>query len=73
MKAKTHLPDALKNFEALPNSAHVRLNVVCGLYAISPATAWRWVNQKRLPKPVKLSPQVTAWTVGSLREALADK
>ncbi|WP_211161442.1 helix-turn-helix transcriptional regulator [Aromatoleum bremense] len=69
---RAHVPGALQNFDALPDAAHVRLPVVCGLFACSPATAWRRAKAGTLPAPVKLSDRVTAWRVGDLRAALAD-
>lgn len=63
-------PDGLSNFPFLPDSAFVRLPVVCGLFSISAATVWRYVKRKMLPSPVKLSARVTAWRVGDLRAAL---
>ena len=33
-----------ENFDALPDSAHVRLPVVVGLFACSAATVWRRVK-----------------------------
>lgn len=65
------LPEALKNFDQLPNSASVRQPVVQALYACSPASVWRGVNAGRIPKPRKLSPRTTCWNVGELRQALA--
>lgn len=64
------LPDALIHFESLPDTAHVRLPVVCALSACSPATVWRRVKGGMLPKPRKLSVRVTAWNVGELRACL---
>lgn len=64
---------ALKNFDSLPNSAHVRLPVVAALYACSPATVWRRLKDGGIPTPKKLSDRVTAWNVGELRAALAGK
>lgn len=64
------IPDALRHWELLPPSAHVRLPVVCGLYGCSAATVWRRVNDKTIPAPSRLSPGVTAWRVGDLRAAL---
>jgi predicted DNA-binding transcriptional regulator AlpA len=69
---RARIPDALQNFDSLPDAAHVRLPVVCGLFACSPATAWRRTKAGTLPAPVKLSDRVTAWRVGDLRAALAD-
>ena len=65
------LPDALKNFDSLPDSANVRQPIVQGLYGCSSATVWRMVKRGTIPAPRKLSERVTAWNVGELRKALA--
>jgi predicted DNA-binding transcriptional regulator AlpA len=65
------LPEALKNFDQLPDSASVRQPVVQALYACSAASVWRGVRSGRIPKPRKLSPRTTCWNVGELRTALA--
>ena len=62
------IPDALKNFDSLPDSAHVRLPVVAGLNGCSNATVWRMVKRGTLPAPLKLSERITAWNVGALRK-----
>ena len=67
--AKLGIPAALANFDALPDSAHVRLPIVAALNGIGPATVWRWVKAGRLPQPHKLGPNTTAWKVGELRRA----
>lgn len=64
------ISDALRNFDSLPDSAHVRQPVVEALYACSAATVWRGVKNGRIPKPRKLSPRTSCWLVGELREAL---
>ncbi|RTL41612.1 MAG: transcriptional regulator [Rhodocyclaceae bacterium] len=64
------IPDALRNFDALPDSAYVRLPVTSALFQISPATTWRWSKAGRIPAPRRLSEGVTAWNVGQLRKAL---
>ena len=64
------IPDALKNFDSLPDSANVRQPVVQGLVGCSAATVWRMVKRGALPAPRKLSQRVTAWNVGELRKAL---
>lgn len=66
-KAAPTIPSALVLFDDLPASAHIRLPVVQALYGISPATVWRWVKSGRLPAPMKLGPNTTAWRVGDLR------
>ena len=62
---------SLAHFDTLPESAHVRLPVVAALHGIGPATVWRWVKAGRLPAPVKLGPNTTAWRVGELRRVMA--
>ena len=47
------------------------LPVVAALYSVGPATVWRWVKAGRLPAPVKLGPNTTAWRVGELRRVMA--
>lgn len=69
--APSALPDALKNFDSLPDSANVRLPVVAALRGCSTATVWRDVKRGLLPAPRKLSERVTAWNVGQLRRCLA--
>lgn len=64
------IPDTLRNFDSLPDSAHVRLPTVCQLFGISPATAWRRVKTGELPTPRKLGPRITAFQVGALRAKL---
>lgn len=64
------IPAALRNFDALPDSANVRLPVVAALFACSTVTVWRRVKKGTLPTPRKLSEGVTAWNVGELRKAL---
>lgn len=65
------IPEALKNFDSLPDSASVRQPIVQALYACSSASVWRGVSAGRIPKPRKLSPRTTCWNVGELRAALA--
>ncbi len=69
--AQSAIPDALNNFDSLPDSANVRQPVVEGLYGCSSATVWRNVKKGIIPAPKKLSERVTAWNVGDLRKALA--
>jgi predicted DNA-binding transcriptional regulator AlpA len=66
------LPDALKNFDSLPDAAHVRQPVVEALFGISGPTVWRWSKSGRLPAPQKQSERVTTWNVGRLRRRLAE-
>jgi len=62
---------ALRQFDSLPDSAHVRQPVVEALMGVSGSTIWRMVARGDLPRPRKLSARVTGWPVGELRRALA--
>ena len=67
------IPEALAQFEQLPNSSFIRLPVIKGLYGVSAATIWRGVKKGTIPKPSKLTERTTAWNVGLVRAALAAK
>jgi predicted DNA-binding transcriptional regulator AlpA len=67
------IPDALRNFDSLPNSANVRQPVVEALFGCSSATVWRRVADGGIPRPHKLSDRVTAWSVAELRRSLQAK
>jgi predicted DNA-binding transcriptional regulator AlpA len=62
---------ALRDFDSLPQTAHVRVRVVAALWGISSPTVWRWAKEGLLPAPVKLGPNTTAWRVSDLRNAFA--
>lgn len=64
------IPEALRNFDSLPDSANVRAPVVAGVFAVSVSTVWRLSKNGRLPAPRRLSEGVTAWNVGELRQVL---
>jgi predicted DNA-binding transcriptional regulator AlpA len=70
-KAKPAVPVALQNFDSLPNAAHVRVDVLSGLLALSVCTTWRRARlDPSFPKPRKIGPQHTAWNVGDVRRYL---
>lgn len=69
-KAPARIPDALRNFDSLPDSAYVREPVVCALLSRSSTSIWRDAKEGRIPKPKKLGPRTTAWNVGELRAHL---
>lgn len=77
MKLKTErtqaIPEALENFDKLPDSAYIRLPVMKGLYGVCATSIWRGVKNKTIPSPVKLTERTTAWNVGMVRSALAAK
>ncbi len=68
---KTRVHPSLTGFDSLPDSARVRLPVVCALFGISPATCWRRVKAGLMPAPHKQG-GTTFWIVGDVRKALND-
>jgi predicted DNA-binding transcriptional regulator AlpA len=68
---KNQLPtDFIVDFDELPDSAFVRLNQLLSteLIPFSASTTWRRVREGTFPQPIRVSPQVTAWRVGEIRE-----
>lgn len=57
-------------FDELPESSFIRLHQLIALKIIpfSAATTWRRVREGTFPRPIRCSPQVTAWRVGDIRE-----
>jgi len=51
----------------LPATGFVRQAALLPLLSFSATTLWRRVKQGTFPKPVKLSPMVTAWRVEEVR------
>lgn len=64
--------EPLQNFDALPDSAHVRIPTVAALFACSPATIRRGARAGRIPAPVKHFERTASWNVGQLRAFLRD-
>ena len=73
MKQSNTIPEALEQFNTLPDSAFVRLNIVKRLYSVSAATIWRNCKKSSMPSPVKVSLRCTAWSVKAIRDDLAAK
>lgn len=66
------IPDALANFDRLPDSAHVGSDTVLGIYGVKDlSTLWRWTKAGRIPKPRKIAgSRFNFWNVGDLRASL---
>ena len=64
------IPQELRYFDQLPDSAYVRLPVVAGLYGCSNSTVWRNVKLGKIPAPKKLTENISGWNVGEIRKAL---
>ncbi len=65
------IPQAIINFDSLPDAARVDIRVVTTVAGRSPASIWRDVAAGRMPAPVKVGPRATRWIVGELRRYLA--
>lgn len=61
----------LKNFDNLPNAAHVDVHTVAGLYGCKVPTIWARLRKKEIPAPRHFGAH-TRWNVGTLRDALKD-
>ena len=60
---------------ALPETGYLRLPQIIGnskknipaIIPVARSTWWQGVKSGRYPKPIKLSPRVTVWSVESIR------
>lgn len=72
-KTATHavkISATLANFDLLPASAYVDIDVVVGVLSCGKSTVWAWVKSQRLPEPRKFG-RSTRWQVGDLRRVLS--
>lgn len=61
-------PTVKVSFDQLPDSGFARQSMLLEqVIPVSSATLWRMVAAKTFPAPVKLSANVTAWSVRSVR------
>lgn len=60
------IPQDLSNFDALPNSAHVGVEVIAGILGCKPSAIWARLRAGTIPKPVKFGAH-TRWNVGEIR------
>ena len=67
---ETKITESLKNFDVLPDSAHVPVRTVAAVLGVSESTVWRMVRRGRLPAPERVSERATRWQLGKLREAI---
>ncbi|MFN7121877.1 MAG: helix-turn-helix transcriptional regulator [Hydrogenophaga sp.] len=51
--------DALR--KEMPQAGYIREAGLLAIFPFSSATLWRWVQKGTFPKPIKLSPRITAW------------
>ncbi len=67
------LPPEITHFDQMPDAAFVRLPVVRLLFACSTSAVWRNSKAGHIPRPRKISENISAWNVGELRQALANR
>lgn len=70
-QVRSSISDAVRDFQDLPDTAHVRVRTVATLIGCSVPTIWRMAADGRLPRPRKFSARLSAWNCGELRAALA--
>jgi prophage regulatory protein len=51
-----------------PSRVYAQDTHLAARYSVSRATIWRWVQDGRIPKPVKLSPGCTRWRLADLEK-----
>lgn len=59
-------------FDNLSDSAFIRIRELPAIVGFSVPTIWRKTKEGCFPKPVKVSSNITAWKVGSVRAWLKD-
>lgn len=65
------IPAALRDFDSLPDSAHVRLPIVCAWTGFAAATVYRRIAEGKLPAPKKIGGgRASSWQVGELRRSV---
>jgi predicted DNA-binding transcriptional regulator AlpA len=67
MREKTR---ARKDMASLPTEGLLRLSQILNFVPVSASTWWAGVKDGRFPKPIKLSPRVTVWTVADIRQLI---
>lgn len=63
---------ALVDFDSLPDTAHVSVDVVARIYGAGVSTIWARVKSAKIPAPKKFGGS-TRWNVGELRRSIADQ
>jgi predicted DNA-binding transcriptional regulator AlpA len=64
------ITEATRNFDELPDSAHVPVRTVANIYGMSEATIWRMVKAGKLTAK-KTGERATRFNVGEIRKLIA--
>lgn len=59
--------------QLLPETGFLRLNEVLKFYPVGRSTWWEGCKAGEFPRPVKLSPRVTAWRAEDIRALINSK
>jgi prophage regulatory protein len=63
-----HMAQNVLPLGELPTTGYVRQSqLILGILPFSSATLWRMVKAGTFPRPVKLSPRVSAWKIEAVR------
>jgi predicted DNA-binding transcriptional regulator AlpA len=57
----------------LPSTGFVRLPAILAHYPVARSTWWQLVKQQKVPQPIKLSANVTAWRAEEIHALIAQK
>lgn len=57
--------------KVLPSEGFVRQPLLLDVLGVSKTTLWRRIQEGKYPKPVKLSPNTSAWRVRDVRALIA--
>lgn len=69
---KTTINPSLRDFDQLPDSAHIRPQVAKDILSISIASFWRLAKSQKI-RTYKLTERTTTVNVGELRKFMAGK
>lgn len=67
MATRAPKPIAVTQQANLPATGFIRLAQLVLLIPLGKSSIWRKVKEKRFPKPIKLSENVTAWRCEDIR------
>jgi prophage regulatory protein len=63
------MPSDIDVQSTMPQTKYVRQSqLIPAIFPFSSATLWRKVKAGTFPRPVKLGPRITAWSVEDIRE-----
>ncbi|RXJ79519.1 AlpA family transcriptional regulator [Arcobacter sp. F2176] len=51
----------------------IRIQEVMKKTGIARSTLWLWVNEKKFPQPIKLSPRITVWEEEKIENWMKEK